>query len=145
MQQYSTEQIEQDRKSDTDATLKHLVNFEMKHSLLMPNHISHNFINKLSLCAELGLMSTEQRFSEAAVEPDSLIAVESCSLTTPAVLLCCTLKCSLNHQKVVTDGRAQSRPKQSRSRTKAQSVSQSVSEIQFSQSVDPVQVLSASM
>ncbi len=71
MQQFSTEQIEPDRKSDTDTTLNHPVNFRIKHSVLKPDHISLNFINKPSLCAESGLKSSDQKFSEAAVARDS--------------------------------------------------------------------------
>ncbi len=41
------EQIERDRKSDTDTALKHPVNFRIKHSVLASDHISLNFINKL--------------------------------------------------------------------------------------------------
>ncbi len=59
MQQSSTEQIEWDRKLDSDTTLKHLVNFRIKYSALMPDHISLNFINKLSLCAGAGQKSTD--------------------------------------------------------------------------------------
>ncbi len=59
MQQFSTEQIERDRKSDTDTALKHTDNFRIKHSMLTPDHISLDFINKLSLCAELGLKLTD--------------------------------------------------------------------------------------
>ncbi len=50
----------------------------------MPDHLSLSFVNKLTLCAERGLKSTDQRFSEAAVTPDSLITVKSHSLTTSA-------------------------------------------------------------
>ncbi len=77
-------------------TLQHLVNFRIKHSVLTSDHISLNFINKPSLCAEPGLKSTDQRFSEAAVAFDSVITARSCSLMTPAVRLCCSLKRSLN-------------------------------------------------
>ncbi len=68
MQQFSTEQIERDRKLDTDTTVKHPVNFRIKHSMLMPGHISLNFINKPSLIAETGLKPTNQRFSESLSE-----------------------------------------------------------------------------
>ncbi len=87
------EQIERDRKSATDTTLTHPVNFRIKHSLLTPDHISLSFINKASSCAESGLMSTDRRFLEAAVALDSEISAKSCSLATPVVrLLCCALK-----------------------------------------------------
>ncbi len=72
-----------DRKLDTDATLKHPVNFRIKHSVLMPDYV--NFINKPSPCAEPGLKSTHQRFLEAAVAFDSVITVKSLSPVTPAV------------------------------------------------------------
>ncbi len=84
------EQIQWDRKLDTDTTSKHLVNLRIKYSVLMPDHFSFNFINKLSLCAEPDLKSTDRRFSEVAVALDFVITVKSC-LTTPAVWLCCTL------------------------------------------------------
>ncbi len=58
--------------------------------------MSLNFRNKLWLCAESGLKSTDERFSEAAVALDSVITAKSRSLMTPAVRLCCTLKRSLN-------------------------------------------------
>ncbi len=87
-QQLCTEQSERDRKSDTDTTLKCLVNSRQK-------HISQNFINNPSLCAEQGLKSTDQRFSEAAVALDSVISVNSRSLATPALQLCCAVKRSL--------------------------------------------------
>ncbi len=64
--------------------------------MLTPDHISLNFINKPSLCAEPGLKSTDQRFSEATVKLDSVITAKSRSLATPAVWLSCTLKLSLN-------------------------------------------------
>ncbi len=79
-QQFSAEQIEWDSKSDTDTTLKHGVNFRIKHSMLTPDHTSLNFINKLSLCVEAGLTSTDQRFSEAAVTLSIVIINLKCSL-----------------------------------------------------------------
>ncbi len=78
MQQFSIEQIEPNRKSDTETTLKHPVIFKIKHSVLTQGHISLNFINKPSLCAEPGLKSTDQRFSEAVNAHDSLITLKSC-------------------------------------------------------------------
>ncbi len=94
--QFSTEQTEQDRKSDADTTLKHPVNFRIKHSVLTPDDVSLNFKSKLSLCAEPDLKWTDQRFSEAAVALDSVITTKSRSLVTPALRLCCALKHSLN-------------------------------------------------
>ncbi len=70
--------------------------FRIKHSVLMPDHVSLNSINKISLCAELCLRSTDHRFSEAAVTLDSVITVKCHSLATPAVQMCCALKRSLN-------------------------------------------------
>ncbi len=52
----------------------------------MPDHISLDFINKPSLCAEPGLKSTDQRFSEAADTLDSEITTKSHRFATPAVL-----------------------------------------------------------
>ncbi len=88
-QQFSTEQIQQDRQSDTDTTLKHPVSFRIKHSVLTPVHISLNFINKSSWCAESDLKSTDQRFSEAAVTLDSIITAKFRSLGSQAVWPCC--------------------------------------------------------
>ncbi len=43
----------------------------------MPDHILLNFINKMSVCAEPGLKSAGQRFSEAAIVNDSVITAKS--------------------------------------------------------------------
>ncbi len=76
MQHFSTEQIRQDRKSDTDKTLKHPPNFRIKHSMLTPDHISPNFIYKLSLCVEPGQESADQVFSDLDAL-DSVITAKS--------------------------------------------------------------------
>ncbi len=79
MQQFSTEQIEQDRKSDTDATVKHPVNFQNKTLCVDARiYISLKFVNKTALCTEPGLQSTGQRFLEAVIVRDSVITVKSC-------------------------------------------------------------------
>ncbi len=109
-QQFRTEQIKQDRHSDTDTVLKHAVHCQNKHSVLTPDHISLNFINKTSLCEEPGLKSTDQRFSEAAITRDSEINAKS-----PAVWRCCALKRS---RWGLTDNRAG--PQQSRPRAHTQ-------------------------
>ncbi len=57
-------------------TLKHPINFLNK-TLLMPHHISLNFITKVSLHVETGLQSRAQRFSEAAIVCDSEITAKS--------------------------------------------------------------------
>ncbi len=80
MQQFSSEQMGQDRKSYTDTTLKHSGKFRIQHTVLTPDHISLIFINKLSLCAEPGLKSTDQRFSEAAVAFDSVMIAKFLSV-----------------------------------------------------------------
>ncbi len=59
-----------------------IIIFRIKLSMLTPDYISLNFINKLLLYAERGLKSTDQRFSEAAVAFDSVIPAKSCPLMT---------------------------------------------------------------
>ncbi len=100
MQQFSTEQIEQDSKSNTDTTLKHPVNFRIKnekHFVLTPDQNLLNFIDKMSICVKPGLKSIDQRFSEATLKT---ITAKSCSLVTQAVRPWCALKCS---QWMLTD------------------------------------------
>ncbi len=87
---FSTEQTQRDRKSDTDTTWKHLVNFQ-KTLRVDADQISLIFIKKMSLCAELGLKSTHHSFSEVAIVRDSVITAK-CHLATPAVRPCCALK-----------------------------------------------------
>ncbi len=100
-QQFSTEQIEWDRKSHTDTTLKHPVNFQnIKKSRLMLDCFSPNFIN---MCVRPGLKSIDQRFTEAAVALDPVITAKSHCLRTPAVPPCCALKHS---RLVLTEDRA---------------------------------------
>ncbi len=87
-QQFSTEQMERDRKSDTDLTLKHPVYFRIKHSVLTPEHILLNFINKHLLCAEPGLKSTDQRFSEAADTLNLILPVQDLHVTVLESQIC---------------------------------------------------------
>ncbi len=103
-QQFSTERIEQDRKSNTGITLKHLINFKIKHSVLTPDHISLNFINKLSFCAEPGLKSTDQMFSEAAVALNSGIITKSHCLMRLQLSGCTVLWNAAWTQLVGVDG-----------------------------------------
>ncbi len=43
----------------------------------MQDHMSHNFMNKKSVCAKPGQKSTDQSFSKAANTCDSVITVKS--------------------------------------------------------------------
>ncbi len=78
------------------ATLKHPVKFRIKYSMLTPDRISLNFINKPSLCAEPCLQSADQRFLEVVVTFDFVITAKSHSIVTLAVQLCGAVKCSLD-------------------------------------------------
>ncbi len=84
MQDFNTEQIKQDRKSDTDTPLKHPVNFTIKHCF-----------------------DTRSFFTKLYQQNDSMITTKSRSLVTPAVQPRCALKCN---QWVLTDSRAWSKP-----------------------------------
>ncbi len=55
------------------------MSFRIKHSVLTPDHVS---LDRTSVCVKPGLKSTDQRFSEAVVAHDSVIAAKSCSLAT---------------------------------------------------------------
>ncbi len=66
--------------SGTDRTLKHPVNFRIKH-VLTPDDFPLNFINNVIMCRA---GPVDERFSEAVVALDSVITVKSRSLVTPA-------------------------------------------------------------
>ncbi len=87
-QPFSTEQIERDRKLDTDATLKSPINFQNK-TLCVETRSYFTKLHQQNVIMCGGLKSAEQRFSEAMTGCDSVITAksyQSCDSSCPAVL-----------------------------------------------------------
>ncbi len=72
VEQFSTEQIERDRKSDTDTTLRRQANFRNEtHPVEARSHFTKLHKQNVVMCGAR-LKSTDQRFLEAAIVRDSV-------------------------------------------------------------------------
>ncbi len=99
-QQFSTEQIKRDRKSNTDTPLKHPVSFRIKHYCRCWRLMMFHLTSSTKRGYVQSQAWSQQRLSEAVIAHGSVVSIKSCRSRN---FSCCSLK---RNRWVLMDDRA---------------------------------------